>query len=489
MPESDDTQVQGPKDLFSIRSRLVQYANPLRTKIVLFSALEHPFVPSNSADWAAIKRRDLGEFIRRAYVRYATLDELDRTLNDVAQRLEEPDECKRVVRAVVKELASQYDTTEVTETTAAEFDDADVSQAWDIPVGVSLIDSETGGLAPSDGDPSAIDLNASLQSEASITTALNTTVPPGASSTSSNDNSRDLSGTGEFLSDDDDDSDLDDDRSRWLDEFPVEAAVPTSSAPATAPPQSRTPRALPRTVPPPTHPDIRSARPTGADRGAAERRPKRRLSLVREIGQQVSAREEIDAIVQRYSQTLIEHVTAALDDLEEELADCLVDREVEDATPIAGEALGRVLNAVGRAIGQMQQTLEGIPGVEPLAQTLPAIGDAASTPTAEESQPEPETKPAIADTADTADPVSTIRARFETLLAQRDMSVRVKSKGGCLHLIVEASPLPERAKLIRFVTKNLRELDLPEIAAMRLHGRQKDARAFDWSEDLPPIVN
>ncbi len=545
MSDTDVTQIQGPRDLFSIRSQLAQQANPLRAKIVLFSLLYRPF-SYNSGDWSTLKQQDLGEFIRRVYNKYATLEELKRALTIATAQLDAPNECDHAAAAIYKVLKPYY--TEVEPVTgdlvSFEADDADNSQTWDIPIGVSLKDLDR-EQDSEQTDTQITDVSTEIdRSSISSASDLPTTGLTNATTMALFDTETDVDAEDDFA----DDSPMDD-HSRWLDSFNAETgaaetgsdAMASQSQPAI---EQRKPKdsvtSDPLIVATANHNDAEMADPESAQASPEppnqkpprqkniSKRNGRRTALAQLLTQHVNSRDEVDAIVQRYSKTLTEQVTSALDDLEDELAECLADRDADEATQMAGEALGRVLLSVSESIDQMRQALESIPGVEPIAndwpqtrppqvqpsqtqapqtqppQTSPTIDPAIATSpiTSETSTPPVEAAAAAAAMADVSprkpnqpdkpegaiDPVQRISHQFETILAKRDMSVVVKQRDGCIHIIAEANPLPERAKLIRFISKTLKNLDLPPIASLRLHGRRTGARAFDWSEDLPPIA-
>lgn len=576
MSDTDVTQIQGPRDLFFIRSQLAGQANPLRAKIVLFSLLYRPF-SYNSGDWSTLKQQDLGEFIRRVYNKYATLEELKRALTIATAQLDAPDECDHAAAAICNALKPYYSEAEpVTgDSVSLETDDADNSQTWDIPIGISLkdLDSED---ANTQGDPPTTGISTEIEATTEIDRSAISQQP---------DSTSDLLTTGisnattMALFDTEIDLDVDDkfdedqstsDHSRWLDAFDAEdgssevesveaesvevgSVEAESDALAQSQPtiERRKPEDLvtsnpsnpsnPSIVATPHHDDVDEAEPeppqassvrakthreTQIDppidpappQPSTSKRNGRRTALAQLLTQHVNSRDEVDAIVQRYSKTLTEQVTSALDDLEGDLADCLGNCEPNTATQIAGEALGRVLLSVSESIVQMRQALESIPGVDPIAtdwpqtrppqtqapQTSPALPAANPAITADPSTPaitaiavteatvdpasdQPNQSPKPNPSTGAIDPVQQIRDQFDKILAKRDMSVVVKQRHGCIHIIAEANPLPERAKLTRFVSKALKTLDLPPIASLRLHGRRTGARAFDWSEDLPPI--
>lgn len=564
--DTDITQIQGPRDLFSIRSQLAQHANPLRAKIVLFSLLYRPFT-SNSGDWSTLKQQDLGEFIRRVYNKYASLEELKRALTIVTAQLDDPTECDQAATAIYSVLKPYYLELEtVTDSLGLDTDDLDNSQTWDIPIGVALKDADSESddrdtELPTTGVSLDLDTATDVDTEVDLDSGISQPTHPSDTDLSNATTALLLDPTiaqetdqanqavdADFDEDQSDDDLSTDDHSRWLDSFgsAIESEIEPEIKPEIEPGMDQRPPETPITselpivttsdlehstsVPPSVTPATLESPPSTPAKPDAFKRNGRRTALAQLLTQHVNSRDEVDAIVQRYSKTLTEQVTSALDDLEDELADCLGNCNVDEATQIAGEALGRVLLSVSDSIEQMRQALESIPGVEPIVndglytrppqlaqppdtqppQSLPAINPsiAASDP---EIAPPPaaavdggeamrsvksatdriaatpaaSTKPDQADPA--IDPVQQIRDQFATLLAKRDMSIVVKQRDGCIHIIAEASPLPERTKLIRFVSKTLNNLDLPPIATLRLHGRRTGARAFDWSEDLPPV--
>jgi hypothetical protein len=564
--ETDITQIQGPRDLFSIRSQLAQHANPLRAKIVLFSLLYRPFT-SNSGDWSTLKQQDLGEFIRRVYNKYASLEDLKRALTIVTAQLDDPTECDQAATAIYSVLKPYYLELEtVTDSLGLDTDDLDNSQTWDIPIGVALKDADSESddrdiELPTTGVSldldTATEVDTEVDTEADLDSAISQPTHPSDTDLSNattallpdptiaqETDQANQAVDADFDEDQFDDDLSTDDHSRWLDSFgsAIESEIQSEIEPGTdqRPPETPITSELPIvttsdlersvTVAPsvtPASPEPPTATPAKPD---ASKRNGRRTALAQLLTQHVNSRDEVDAIVQRYSKTLTEQVTSALDDLEDELADCLGNCNVDEATQIAGEALGRVLLSVSDSIEQMRQALESIPGVEPIVndglytrppqlaqppetqppQSLLAINPSIAASAPETSPPQAAAvdggeamrsaksatdrlaatpaAPTKLDQADPAiDPVQQIRDQFATLLAKRDMSIAVKQRDGCIHIIAEASPLPERTKLIRFVSKTLNNLDLPPIATLRLHGRRTGARAFDWSEDLPPV--
>jgi len=109
MPSPDVKPAADLNDLFSIRSRLMQQTNPLRAKIVMFSALYHPFDFQSDSDWVGVKTHDLGELLQRLYQTCSDIDMLETRLYGAAQQLEEIDSSLHAAEAIVQCLRSSYE--------------------------------------------------------------------------------------------------------------------------------------------------------------------------------------------------------------------------------------------------------------------------------------------------------------------------------------------------------------------------------------------
>jgi serine/threonine protein kinase len=94
-------------DLFDMRLELLRFANPLRTKILLFSALHYPFSTSKH-DWSDIRTQTLDNLLRDLFCAYLSPLEAEKKLIQVAQALEEPDQYGQAVRYVIRVLKPLY---------------------------------------------------------------------------------------------------------------------------------------------------------------------------------------------------------------------------------------------------------------------------------------------------------------------------------------------------------------------------------------------
>ncbi|MEE3715570.1 serine/threonine-protein kinase [Tumidithrix elongata RA019] len=94
-------------DLFDLRLELIRFANPLRTKILLFSTLHYPFFIGKN-DWSDIRTQTLDNLLRALFCSYPTEFEAEKKLIQVAHSLEEPEQYGQVIRYIVRAVKPLY---------------------------------------------------------------------------------------------------------------------------------------------------------------------------------------------------------------------------------------------------------------------------------------------------------------------------------------------------------------------------------------------
>ncbi|WP_421657373.1 adenylate/guanylate cyclase domain-containing protein [Leptothermofonsia sp. ETS-13] len=114
-PPIDPATIETPFDnpqktftsLFDYRLGIMKYANPLRAKILLFSALHGDFGYSNQ-DWLNLKMHELDGLMRQVIKNCKFYTELEALLYGTARRLREPEENVETATAVIRCLRSLY---------------------------------------------------------------------------------------------------------------------------------------------------------------------------------------------------------------------------------------------------------------------------------------------------------------------------------------------------------------------------------------------
>lgn len=94
---------------FDWRLDIMQYSNPLRVKILLFSVLYHQF-QNNDKDWAKLKSCTLDDLLNKIRNRYQSLEEVEKKLNYLAEATAEPEINQQTASVIIKSLMSFYET-------------------------------------------------------------------------------------------------------------------------------------------------------------------------------------------------------------------------------------------------------------------------------------------------------------------------------------------------------------------------------------------
>ena len=99
---------EAENDEFTLRLSLMRYANPLMSKVVLFSALYRLFRFSEQ-DWSELRHHSLASLMAELEERYPNLIDLEMKLCGVAEQLEVPEQAMQTAAALLKVLKPRYD--------------------------------------------------------------------------------------------------------------------------------------------------------------------------------------------------------------------------------------------------------------------------------------------------------------------------------------------------------------------------------------------
>ncbi|MEN9204849.1 MAG: hypothetical protein Q6K70_03475 [Thermostichales cyanobacterium DRC_bins_46] len=94
----------GPEyDIFELRLNLMRQANPLRAKILLFSALYHP-IGYTDQGLGIVKTHSLDDLLKSLFLRCKTQAEMEHKIRTAASFLGDPDQTEPVAEAIVQSL-------------------------------------------------------------------------------------------------------------------------------------------------------------------------------------------------------------------------------------------------------------------------------------------------------------------------------------------------------------------------------------------------
>lgn len=105
--ESETGEELGTIDLFDVRLEILKYANPLQTKILLFSLAYYLF-EFREQDWLNLKLYSFDGLLRTVLSQTASIEDLQQKLQSKAQQLRESDLYIEIVPIVTRALKSKY---------------------------------------------------------------------------------------------------------------------------------------------------------------------------------------------------------------------------------------------------------------------------------------------------------------------------------------------------------------------------------------------
>lgn len=98
---------QDPEELFDLRLELIRYANPFRSKILLFSLLHEQF-NQTTEHYLMLKNYSLDLLLRTLLQTYRSFEELAANLFKLAKQLDEPEDYTRVAQTVLRVVRVAY---------------------------------------------------------------------------------------------------------------------------------------------------------------------------------------------------------------------------------------------------------------------------------------------------------------------------------------------------------------------------------------------
>lgn len=108
-PEEEEIyQDRDPGQLFDVRQKIMQSSNPLKAKILIFSAVERQFNFSDR-DWLNLKTRTLDNLLRQLFNVCRNITDLESNLYSAASILEDADENTQIATTIIEAFKSFYE--------------------------------------------------------------------------------------------------------------------------------------------------------------------------------------------------------------------------------------------------------------------------------------------------------------------------------------------------------------------------------------------
>lgn len=103
----EESYERDPGKLFDVRQKIMQRTNPLKTKILIFSIVEHQF-NFGERDWLLLKTKNLDSLLRQIFNLCLSITDLESSLYSTANNFEDPDEYVQVANVIINALSPCY---------------------------------------------------------------------------------------------------------------------------------------------------------------------------------------------------------------------------------------------------------------------------------------------------------------------------------------------------------------------------------------------
>ena len=103
----EESYPRDPGELFDVREKIMQGTNPLKAKILIFSAVQHQFDFGNK-DWLLLRTKNLDSLLRQIFNLCLSITDLESSLYATANNFEDPEEYTQVANIVIKALSLCY---------------------------------------------------------------------------------------------------------------------------------------------------------------------------------------------------------------------------------------------------------------------------------------------------------------------------------------------------------------------------------------------
>ncbi|WP_016952587.1 hypothetical protein [Anabaena sp. PCC 7108] len=105
--QSPTIEIKSQYDQFDLRQNIMKYTNPLRAKIVLFSALYKNFT-FKEEDWFKLRAEELDSLLQKLFDSCSSIQEIESRLNNIVISGSDPDENAQAVSAIIQCMRGLY---------------------------------------------------------------------------------------------------------------------------------------------------------------------------------------------------------------------------------------------------------------------------------------------------------------------------------------------------------------------------------------------
>ena len=463
MTSTDPNRLPDARDLFEVRTRIVQHTNPLQAKILVFSVVYRPF-DFSTRDWLALKSKEFYDLLKSLYAKSPTLVELEEKLYATAGAISQDGDEKTLetARIILKYMHRLYDeeVEDVSDSSNLN-DDDDETQLFDT-------DATEVEWHPQNSEPAVIFQDREDLNEFEHPLEFDSGDDTGQTISYAAEN-YDLPDS-QLSYDDSENPSFDhrpDESSYSSSNFDLALEIPSSSVEFERDGNVKTPHSQKTDHDNSTEGEVFKI----ADRVAD--------SLFRKM----NLAQEIENVVNQQVKDSTLAFQNTLSEVESRLDDRLLEEPKSERVSLKYQALQRLTQKLQDRLTTIKDILS--------KQEMAFVSTAFENIENETSQPEksPEDDLLENNAANlTTEPIALKDwiVQLDRTLKTREITTLATLKNGCLHLVFESERELNPQRLIAFVKKKIVDLEISTIEQIQVHGRKRDRQSLDWTEIVYP---
>lgn len=463
MTSTDQNRLPDARDLFEVRTRIVQHTNPLQAKILVFSVVYRPF-DFSPRDWLALKSKEFYDLLKNLYAKSPTLVELEEKLYETAGAMSQDGDEKTLetARMIFKYMHRLYDdeVEDVSDSLNLN-DDDDETQLFDT-------DATEVEWHPQNSEPAVIFQDREDLDECE----------PALEFDGGDDTAQTISYAADNYDFPDSQLSYDDSESPSLDRRPDELShssstlnlaleVPSSSVEFDRDGNVKTPY----------------SQKMGNDNSSEGEILKIADLVADSLFRKMNLAQEIENVVNQQVKDSTLAFQNTLSEVESRLDDRLREEPQSERVSLKYQALQSLTQKLQGHLTMIKDILS--------KQEMAFVSTAFENVENETSPPEESPEDALLEDKAanlTIEPIALKDwiVELDRTLKMREITTLATIKNGCLHLVFESERELNPQRLIAFVKKKIVDLEISTIEQIQIHGRKRDRQSLDWTEVVYP---
>ncbi len=462
------SQYRDPGCLFDTRQKIMQSVNPLKTKILIFSALERQFNYTDR-DFLTLQSHSLDNLLRKLFHVYENITDLEAKLYSTANEQEDPDENAQIASVIIESLTNAYKQATGTysappplSATAPFLADIDLNHQYinDIqstnPSHPIITDTvridhqependafELGEITNLAKEQAGLSSNGYDQNQVGSIGNSSDNLSTGLTK-----NSGMQTGTMGY-------------HSTWVDDhedatvaMPIASPTPSSSK----------------------QPIVQSIQSNNHQSVTAPSQPSS-THLIKAIKHKFNLSEALKELVDNSVEQVMNVVETQFMDLEDSLNSLLIHQNEEERLKLKYQALGDLIKNVQDISSKYLDILYQLESEERKGMQITE----ANPENASNYRPNPQDQ--ALELAQQGNPKA-IASLLNIVLDSQGVNTVIGVKEGCLHIILESQTVPNQQLLAPVVAKEYKSWQISHWSKVRIHGRQAGSKSVTWSWSL-----